>query len=377
MTRGAPSAADQALIAHAAAHGFPSVTPTKLERWRSAVLLPGNQRTYSGRGSSSAPPPEAFEMVLWLARNESPGRRPNDLALLAFADGLPVPEPAVRKAFAAAIDPAKVAAEARVDRGTFASDGEWAAAVAEQVTEAGEYPTMVPERIRRIDRGISQSGAAWADPAVAAFDRGPHSDTSLTAADTSFNAVTTILLGRSGTSDQYLADHVRAASPARAPNPVASVIERDQIDHRDGLGPLTGVPDTDIRVHLHTLLPTLPLAELAAALRAQRAGRAWADDVCTAVETELAAGVDGPACVEWRRFIQLGLPRQLLVATLKAADPSPTEEAAAALSLTSVVSILRRLDAEISGMQWELLPDLMPAWLLELVQAGLHQGGCS
>jgi hypothetical protein len=78
-------------------------------------------------------------------------------------------------------------------------------------------------------------------------------------------------------------------------------------------------------------------------------------------------GVDGPACAQWRKFIQLGLPRYLLVTTLKQADPSPTEDAAAAPALTNPIWILRPNDAEIPGMQWELLPALMAAWLLELV----------
>jgi hypothetical protein len=103
------------------------------------------------------------------------------------------------------------------------------------------------------------------------------------------------------------------------------VIEHDQIDHADSVGPLTGVPHGDIRGHLYALLPTLTLAELAVALGAQRAGRAWANEVCNAVETELAARVDGLTCAQSRTFIQLGLPRYLLVTTLKAGNPSPIE----------------------------------------------------
>jgi hypothetical protein len=376
VARGAPSAADLTLIAHSAAHGLP-VTPTQLERWRSAGLLPVNRRRYTGRGSSSTPPPEAFEMVLWLARNASVGRRPNDLALLAFADGMPIPEPRVRKAFAAAIDAATVVAETKVDRLAYGSDEEWAEAVAEQVIDTGEYPTVLPERIRRIDRGVSQTGAAWTGPTVAAFDGGPLSDEPLTAADASFNAVTTTLRGREGINEQDLADLVRAVSPAAAPNPVASMIEHDQLDHDDGLGPLIGIPNGDIRGQLHTLLSALSLAELAAAFRAQRAGRAWANEICTAVETELTAGLDGPATTQWRTFTQLGLPRFLLVTALKTADPSPTEEANAALALAFVTSTMRHLDAEVPGMQWELLPAFMPPWLLDLVQGGLQQGGAA
>jgi hypothetical protein len=314
-------------------------------------------------------------MAPWLAGNASVGRRPTDLALLAFADGLPVPEPTVRKAFAAAIDAARVSAETKVDREAYGADGEWAEAVAERAVDTGEYPTVLPERIRRIDSAVGQAGAVWADQTVAAFDRGPLSDEPLTAADASFNAVTATLLGRDGISEQDLADLVRAVSPATAPNPVASMIEHDQIDHNDGLGPLIGIPDGDIRAHLCTLLSTMTLTELGTALHAQRAGRAWADEVCTAVETELAAGVNGPAAAQWRMFTQLGLPRFLLVTAVRAVDPSPTDEACAALALAFVASIMRHLDAQVPGMQWELLPALMPPWLLDLVQGGLQQRG--
>jgi len=58
------------------------------------------------------PPPGAAELVVWLAANERPGRRPADIALLAFAAGLAVPEVTVRSAFTAAITGIKLPVEA-------------------------------------------------------------------------------------------------------------------------------------------------------------------------------------------------------------------------------------------------------------------------
>jgi hypothetical protein len=57
--------------------------------------------------------------------------------------------------------------------------------------------------------------------------------------------------------------------------------------------------------------------------------------------------------------------------------PLPTEEAAAALALAFITSVIRHLDAQVPGMQRELLPAFMPPWLLDLVQGGLQQGGAA
>ena len=105
MPRTGPSPADRELIACAARQGA-AVTARKLERWRRQGLLAPNQRRALGRGkgSTSEPPPGACELVVWLARNVRPGRRPGDLALMAFAAGHPVPEVTVRAAFTAAVD---------------------------------------------------------------------------------------------------------------------------------------------------------------------------------------------------------------------------------------------------------------------------------
>jgi hypothetical protein len=67
--------------------------PGKLARWREQGLLAPSQRRVPGRdkGSTSAPPPGADDLVAWPGRNAGPGHRPGDLALLAFAAGQPVP----------------------------------------------------------------------------------------------------------------------------------------------------------------------------------------------------------------------------------------------------------------------------------------------
>ncbi|GAA4730072.1 YaaC family protein [Phytohabitans rumicis] len=95
MPRGTASAADQQLLAHADAASV-RVTASQMARWRAHGLLPANARRALGRGkgSTSIPAGGADELVVFLGRQARAGRRPHDLALLAFDAGLAVPEPA-------------------------------------------------------------------------------------------------------------------------------------------------------------------------------------------------------------------------------------------------------------------------------------------
>ena len=166
MPRSPASKADQQLIADARQRGV-SVTARQLERWRASGLLAPNIRNYPGRGrgSTSEPPPGAAELVAWLAANARPGRRPGDLALLAFADGLAVPEDTVRAAFAAAVTSIELPVEAAMP-GAAPED------VADAAVTAGQRIPMVPARIRRIDHALAQRGINWSWPELARLDPG-------------------------------------------------------------------------------------------------------------------------------------------------------------------------------------------------------------
>src|SRR5947207_9253500 len=133
MPRSTASAADQQLIADASRHGA-VVTASQLERWRTAGLLAPNIRRAlgRGRGSTSEPPPGAAELVTWLAGNARSGRRPGDLALLTFADGLAVPGDTVRAAFAAVVDGIRLPIEASAPPGATPEDVADAAVAARQ-----------------------------------------------------------------------------------------------------------------------------------------------------------------------------------------------------------------------------------------------------
>jgi hypothetical protein len=153
MPRSVTSASDRQLIADAARYGA-KVTARHLERWRASGLIAPNVRRAlgRGRGSTSEPPAGAVELVVWLAGSAGPGRRPRDLALLAFAADLAVPENTVRMSFAGAIAGIRLTVEAGMPPGATPDD------VADAAVAAGQRVTMVPARIRRIDRDLARFG---------------------------------------------------------------------------------------------------------------------------------------------------------------------------------------------------------------------------
>lgn len=105
----------------------------------------------------------------WLAQHERPGRRPGDLALLAFGAGLPVPEATVRAAFADAVAQATRIVN-RLAPPTI--DGSSTGAQGSVATPRG---TLVPARIRHIDAALAKLCVNWAAPQLAALERGQDS----------------------------------------------------------------------------------------------------------------------------------------------------------------------------------------------------------
>ncbi|MFC9792877.1 hypothetical protein ACFVJI_09580 [Streptomyces sp. NPDC127584] len=102
MPRSEPSKADQELIRYARVQGY-EVSASQLERWRRRGLVPQPARVYRGRhGTASVYPDGTDDLVCALARHSVPGRRSDDLALLAFFDGADVPEAALKLAIARA-----------------------------------------------------------------------------------------------------------------------------------------------------------------------------------------------------------------------------------------------------------------------------------
>ncbi|MEU3620415.1 hypothetical protein ABZ725_50370 [Streptomyces sp. NPDC006872] len=127
MPRTAPSRADLALMAQAAASGFP-VSASQLERWRRHGLIPRPDIRRTGHGGSQACYPEGTgDLVCALARHAGPGRSYDDVALLAFFSGADVPELALKIALARTYFTRRAEHEDEVQRVQTQVPPEWAA----------------------------------------------------------------------------------------------------------------------------------------------------------------------------------------------------------------------------------------------------------
>ncbi|MFG2230528.1 hypothetical protein ACGFNX_10975 [Streptomyces sp. NPDC048723] len=372
----APSAADQQLLDHAHRHGL-AVTPKNLEVWRRARLLPGNVPGGGlgrGRGSTSSPEPASFDLVLGLARHAGRGKRPRDLALLLFAEGLPVPEKTVRAAFTAAVDTITLQGpddEPHSDLDQQLDD------LADLIEEAGLTVTLVPARARRIDEGIARlaraGGHTWPPAELALWDENPGPSTS-TPQDAALTAATAVITGSMSLED--VGDMLRAMNPGAVANPIASLVETSRKDAPDVAdkvltpdGNLALGPTGDVRDHLRALADTTPLEDLSAAWRTTERVRDWALDLSARVEEELAAGRLGEAAVEWQnsRYAMAGLA---LLNALKHRDRPPTQHALDTLMLLYQLGEFRRLDSLVPGCQWHLLgaEGMLPPPTRELLQ---------
>ncbi len=366
MPRSTASEADRQLIADAGRHDA-VVTARQLERWRAAGLLAPNTRRAlgRGRGSVSQPPPGAAELVIWLAANARPGRRPGDLALLAFAAGLAVPEDTVRAAFARAVTSIRLPVEADRPPGAAPED------VADAAVAAGQRFTMVPARIRRIDRGLARQGVNWSLPELAALDPG-RSDPPPTGRDWTYIAVQVMLSGGQDIDMGTIGALARTLAPAGGVAPLAGQVEyRWPISRGEEPVGLPGDDDLlallgggDLRDQARDLAMTTSAAELLGAFRLAAGLPAWADGTCAAVERELAAGQLGDACREWATSA-FGLTRLLLAMTLRGRDASPAGTAVTALVLIFIRNMIRAVRQLVPGSDSGVLnnPFVAPAFL--------------
>ncbi|MEU7086902.1 hypothetical protein [Streptomyces achromogenes] len=368
------SAADQQLIDHAARHGL-SVSEKRLAVWRRAGLLPANVHGGGlgrGKGSTSSPPPESYDLVLALARRAGRGKRPADLALLLFADGLPVPEPTVRAAFRNAVDTIAIPGD---------YDGPGAAQdldrrldhLADHLVETGQTVTLVPARARRIDERIA--AALGEPPAELTTLDSSASAPQLTPRDATLSAVSATLGG--SVSLQEIGDLVRAMNPTMTVHPIASLIETTQQDVPDAAakiladdGSLTAIPAGDVRDLLRDLAETAPLEDLAVGWSTAMQVRTWALDLCERVENELDAEHLAEATLEWLcgRQLMSGLS---VIETLRDRRWSPTKGALSALTLLFLCDRLAVIDDLVPGCQWHVLemPGVLPPPVREMITA--------
>ncbi|WP_174518351.1 hypothetical protein [Streptomyces vietnamensis] len=375
MSTNTPSAADQLLLDHAHRHGL-AVTEKMLEVWRSRRLLPGNipgGGLGRGKGSTSSPAPESFDLVLGLARHAGRGKRPNDVALLLFDEGLPVPEQTVRAAFTAAVDTITLHGDDAPDR----DPDQRLDDLADHIADAGLTVTLVPARARRIDEGIARlaraGGHTWPPAELASFDENPGPSPS-TPKDAALAAASAVITGSMSLED--MGDMLRAMNPTAVANPIASLVEttrKDAPEVADTVltddGHLALGPVRDARDQLRDLATTAPLEDLARAWRTAERVRQWALDLCTRAEEELASGRLGEAAGEWQkcRYAVAGL---VLLSTLKQREWPPAQQALDTLLLLYQLEDFQRLDHLVPGCQWHLLDaeGMMPPPTRELLQ---------
>jgi hypothetical protein len=369
MPRSPASEADQQLVADVARHGA-TVTARQLERWRASGLLARNPRSYPGRGrgSTSEPPPGAAGLVVWLAANARPGRRPGDLALLAFAEGLAVPEDTVRVAFAAAVTSIGLPIEA-------AMPGAEPQDVAAAAVTAGQRFTMVPARIRRIDHALAERGIDWSLPELARLDPG-RSDSPPDSGYWVYTAVQVMLSGGAGLDMGTIGSLARTMAPADGVSPIAGQIEyrwpdspgeeRDNAPDDDDLLALLGTGD--LRDHARNLAMTAPAAELRDACQASAAMTTWPDGACTAVEQEIADGQPGDAVTQWVTTA-FGPPRLMMAVALRNQDAGPASMAATAVMLILIRNMLRAVRQLTPDGNFDVLrnPMVAPSFLADFL----------
>ncbi|MFF4771895.1 hypothetical protein ACFY05_03460 [Microtetraspora fusca] len=378
MPRTPPSPADHALLNHAASQGV-TVSARRLERWRANGLLPPNQvRTLGqGRGSTSTPPPQALEMVVWLGQHAGPGKRPGDLALMAFGAGLPVPEATVRKGFAEA---AKIPSPDDIPAGGSAVN------VADVNAAKRGRNDPVPARIRRIDAALAavleDAGTSVADvtqTVLAQFERqAPPAQVEPATRRDWVHGGTMAAIEGAGTLDVgYMGTLARRLAPLGVPAPAAEDLEfgwpgSEQEAERllTPEGGLAFIPAGSLEEVLRGYAWAAPFPDLLQAWRIAAHLPVWAVDLCDRVEAALATRDSTEALSEWAQTM-CGPARGLLVTAVDSAGQNPGKTAFGALTLLFQREALRRLLAQIPEAEVENLkqPWAFPSFMTAFMTA--------
>ncbi len=308
----------------------------------------------------------------WLARHARPGHRPHDLALRAFGEGFAVPEQTVRAAFIAAIG--RVVVPGELSGGSAVAPN---AAVSDLIASGLGGGSLVPARVRRIDRGLARMGIDWANPELASLDPGFESGDGLVEnADAALAAAQMALTGGDAADVATLGKLARAMAPDGAAAPFAGRLEyqwpdqgSDGVDNLvDEEGNFSLLPKGDFRDHLREVVHAVSPAELLAAWHAAELLPAWADDLCEVVEREIAAGTPGQRSQEWF-FAALGPSRSFLMIALRDRKRRPADTAMTAMLLISMRLMLDALRERVPDGHFDLLahPVAMPAFLTDFM----------
>ncbi|WP_433498596.1 hypothetical protein ACQP1K_27575 [Sphaerimonospora sp. CA-214678] len=300
-------------------------------------------------------------MVVWLGQHAGPGKRPGDLALIAFGEGLPVPEATVRKVFAEAVripSPDDIPPEGS------------SVNVADANAAKRGRSDPVPARIRRIDAALAtvleDAGTSVADitrAVLAQFGRqAPPAQTEpVTRRDWAHGSTMAAIEGADTVDVRYLGTLGRSLAPLGVPAPTAEDLElgwpgSEQEAERllTPEGGLAFVPTGSLEEVIRELAWATPLPDLLQAWRIASYMPTWAVDLCDRVEAALAARESAEALSEWTQTM-CAPARVLLITALDSAEQSPGKTALDALMLLFQREALRRVLAEIPDAEVENL----------------------
>ena len=364
MPRAQASATDAQLVVQAAGVGL-TISTRQIERWREQGLIPRNIRRGQGRGrgSRSDAPPGTAELVMCLAQHARRGRRPRDLALLAFGAGLAVPELTIRRALAGV-----------VENVSSLMDKHSAHVVEPAMVLIGRsLVSVVPQRIRRIDRAICVT-VDLADPLLTAQDVGYQTSGGLTLS--AFGDVARLVVqdGLDAIDVGTIAAMSRSLLPAGAA-PLAGLLEFNvpAAATSDGAallsdeGGLVFLPAGNFPRYLRNLAERTPLGELVDMWQLAGQLSRWATDLCDRVERELESGELGDAALEWM-WTSIGAARPWLAMAIRDKN-RPADIACSTLMLIFVRDMLRWLRQHIPNGRFDFLlhPVGLPRVLAPLV----------
>ncbi|MFC8716614.1 hypothetical protein [Kitasatospora sp. NPDC057198] len=340
-------------------------------------MLPPNPRVFPGRpvgGSSSTSDDGLADLVVWLGQHSRPGVDPLNLALRAFEDGLPVPEPTVREAFARPV--IRFAAKVTERLGPAPEDGnlqDWVGDRADAIVQEGTGRRGgVSRRIRSIDKQLRQHptlAEGWRT--AEEMDPGRTDSEPLDSMGQLFYAVEAVVGGVGEVGPDAIARMARSQAGRGVPQWGAHLMENDpaDIDAAFRSGPahrLPGLPAESALNWIVTIARESPLERLRLGWDTAGAMALWARNLCARVEQELAAGQLGEGSIEWALGQVFGFGRMCLIRGLSEPEPSPTQQAETALMLIGISDGLNRTLAGIGPAELEVLRQITPPFLTDL-----------
>ncbi|MFE4604169.1 hypothetical protein ACFRKE_25320 [Kitasatospora indigofera] len=318
-----------------------------------------------------------MDLVVWLARHRRPGTDRAYVALRAFGAGLPVPEDTVRAAFVRATQEA--ANELHRGFGPLPEHGD----LQEWVYDGAD--TLVGSRMHRLGaaerriRTIDQQVGAFMRPAAAEFaaqyDPGAAQAEALDSTDRKFHSAVAAMAGPGELTPDTLARYARGLVGGGMPQWSAHLLETDPGD------PLVAVAVTPVHQfpelpansavnHLYSVARDAPLDGLRAAWTAVGQMPGWAEEICAAAESELAAEQPDTGIARWAFGMVFPVDRVFLADALAEPSPTPGQQAVTALTLQLMADAINTTLRITDNDGREAMRLLAPPFLAGMLEMG-------